>query len=109
MPTNKQLHKYMLPWFVVGINGSQYTINVTSPLDTCLEDRQQFFLAPTIVAFPPEHTCYYGTQWGANHHHIITTIQPQWHPYMHPYLSQTVSQNQAVSVQADCTVVCAAL
>ena len=29
----------------------QYTINVTSPLDTCFEDRQQFFLAPTIVAF----------------------------------------------------------
>ena len=45
------LHKYMLPWFMVSINGSRYTINITSPLDTCLEYRQQFFLAPTIVAF----------------------------------------------------------
>ena len=41
----------MLPWLVVGIYGSRYTINVTSPLDTCLVDRQQLFLAPTIVAF----------------------------------------------------------
>ena len=45
------LHKYMLTWFVVGTYGSRYTINVTSPLDTCLEDCQQLFLAPTIVAF----------------------------------------------------------
>ena len=45
------LHKYMLPRFVVGVYRHQYTINVTPPLDTCLENRQQFFLAPTIVAF----------------------------------------------------------
>ena len=45
------LCKYMLPWFMVSINGSWYTVNITSPLDTCLEDRQQLFLAPTIVAF----------------------------------------------------------
>ena len=45
------LHKYMLPWFVVSINGSRYTINITSPLDIRLEYRQQFFFAPTIVAF----------------------------------------------------------
>ena len=45
------LCKYMLPWFVVGITGSRSTVNIISPLDTGLEDRQQFFLAPTIVAF----------------------------------------------------------
>ena len=45
------LRKYMLPWFMVSINGSRYTVYVTPPLDTCLENRQQFFLAPTIVAF----------------------------------------------------------
>ena len=45
------LCKYMLPWFVVSINGSRYTVNITPPLDTRLEYRQQFFLAPTIVAF----------------------------------------------------------
>ena len=36
---------------MVSINGSRYTINITSPLDTHLEDRQQLFLTPTIVAF----------------------------------------------------------
>ena len=46
-----RLHKYMLPWFVVSINGTWYTVYVTPPLDTCLENRQQFFLAPTIVVF----------------------------------------------------------
>ena len=49
--TKVRLHKYMLPWFVVSINGSWCTVNITSPLDTRLEYRQQFFLAPTIVAF----------------------------------------------------------
>ena len=49
--TKVWLRKYMLPWFVVSINGSRYTVNITSPLDTHLEYRQQFFLAPTIVAF----------------------------------------------------------
>ena len=49
--TKVWLCKYMLPWFVVGIYGSRYTINVTSPFDTHLEDRQQLFLAPIIVAF----------------------------------------------------------
>ena len=41
----------MLPWFVVGIYGSQYAIDIAAPFDTRLEDRQQLFLAPTIVAF----------------------------------------------------------
>ena len=45
------LHKYMLPRFVVGVYRRRYTINVTLPLDTRLVYRQQFFLAPTIVAF----------------------------------------------------------
>ena len=49
--TKIRLHKYMLPWFVISINGSRYTVYVTSPLDTRLVYRQQFFLAPTIVAF----------------------------------------------------------
>ena len=49
--TKVRLHKYMLPWFVVSINGSRYTVSITSSLDTRLEDRQQLFLAPTIVAF----------------------------------------------------------
>ena len=100
------LHKYMQSRFLLSIYGSRYTIYVISPLDIRLVYRQQLFLAPTIVAFPPEHTCYYGTQWGVNHHHIIATIQPQLHPYMHQYQSQTVSLSQAVSVQASCTVVC---
>ena len=39
--TKVWLRKYMLPWFVVSINGSRYTINITSPLDTCLKYRQQ--------------------------------------------------------------------
>ena len=51
MSTKVRLHKYMLPWFVVSINGSRYTVNITLPLNTRLEYRQQFFLAPTIVAF----------------------------------------------------------
>ena len=51
MSTKVRLCKHMLPWFVVSINGSRYTVNITSPLDTCLEYCQQFFLAPTIVAF----------------------------------------------------------
>ena len=51
MSTKVWLYKYILPWFVVSIYGSRYTINVTSPLDTCLEDCQQLFLAPTIVVF----------------------------------------------------------
>ena len=34
--TKVRLHKYMLPWFVVVIYGSRYTINITSPLDTRL-------------------------------------------------------------------------
>ena len=48
---NIWLHKYMLPWFMIGINHGWYTIYVTPPFDTRLENRQQFFLAPTIVAF----------------------------------------------------------
>ena len=51
MSTKVWLRKYMLPWFMVSINGSRYTVNITSPLDTCLEYRQQFFLTTTIVAF----------------------------------------------------------
>ena len=47
------LHKYMLPRFVISINCGRYTVNITSPLDRRLEYCQQFFLAPTIVAFPP--------------------------------------------------------
>ena len=49
--TKIQLRKYMLPRFVVGVYHRRYTINVTPPLDTCLEYLQQFFFAPTIVAF----------------------------------------------------------
>ena len=49
--TKIQLCKYMLPRFVVGIYHRRYTINVTPPLDTRLVYCQQFFLAPTIVAF----------------------------------------------------------
>ena len=45
------LHKYMLPQFVISINRGRYTIYVTPPFDIRLENRQQFFLAPTIVAF----------------------------------------------------------
>ena len=36
---------------MVSINGTRYTVNITSPLDTRLAYRQQLFLAPTIVAF----------------------------------------------------------
>ena len=35
--TKVWLCKYMLPWFLVGIHSSWYTIYVTLPLDTCLE------------------------------------------------------------------------
>ena len=49
--TKVRLRKYILPRFMVGIYGSRYTVNVTPPLDTRLEDRQQLFLAPPIVAF----------------------------------------------------------
>ena len=45
------LRKYMLPRFMVGVYRRRYTINVTPPFDARLEYRQQFFLAPTIVAF----------------------------------------------------------
>ena len=41
----------MLPWFMIGIYSGRYTVYVTPPLDTRLEYRQQFFLAPAIVAF----------------------------------------------------------
>ena len=41
----------MLPGFVIGIYHGRYTVYITSPFDTRLENRQQFFLAPTIVAF----------------------------------------------------------
>ena len=51
MSTKVRLRKYMLPRFVVGVYRRRYTINVTLPLDTRLVYRQQFFLAPTIVAF----------------------------------------------------------
>ena len=36
---------------MISIYGSRYTVNITPPLDTRLEYRQQLFLAPTIVAF----------------------------------------------------------
>ena len=36
--TRVWLHKYMLPWFVVGIYGSRYTINITLPFATRLEN-----------------------------------------------------------------------
>ena len=49
--TKIQLHKCMLPWFVIGIYRGRYTIYITSPLDTHLEYCTQLFLAPTIVAF----------------------------------------------------------
>ena len=49
--TKVWLCKYMLPRFVVGVYRCRYTINVTPPLDACLEYRQQLFLAHTIVAF----------------------------------------------------------
>ena len=107
--TKVWLRKYMLPWFVVSIYGCRYTINVTPPLDTRLEYRQQFFLCPHHSCVPPERTCYYGMQWGANHHHIPTTTLHQLHLYMRRYQLQTASQNQAVSVQAGCTVARAAL
>ena len=45
------LRKYMLPRFVIGINHGRYTIYITSPFDTRLENCQQFLLTPTIVAF----------------------------------------------------------
>ena len=48
-------------------------------------------------------------QWGANHHHVFTTKQHQLYPYTNQCQSQTASQNQAVLVQAGCTVVRAAL
>ena len=41
----------MLPRFMIRIYRGRYTVYVTSPLDTRLVYRQQFFLAPTIVAF----------------------------------------------------------
>ena len=50
-PTKVCLRKYMLPWFMISIYGSWYTVDITPPLDTRLEYRQQLFLAPTIVAF----------------------------------------------------------
>ena len=50
-PTKIWLRKYMLPRFMNSIYGSRYTVDVTPPLDTRLEYHQQFFLAPTIVAF----------------------------------------------------------
>ena len=49
--TKVRLRKNILPRFMVSIYGSRYTINVTPPLDTRLEYRQQLFLAPPIVAF----------------------------------------------------------
>ena len=51
MPTKVRLHKYVLPWFMISIYGSRYTVDITSPLDTRLIYRQQLFLAPPIVAF----------------------------------------------------------
>ena len=51
MSTKVWLHEYMLPWFMVGIYGCLYTVDITSPLDTHLVDCQQLFLAPTIAAF----------------------------------------------------------
>ena len=36
---------------MISIYGSQYTVYVTSPLDTRLVYRQQLLLAPPIVAF----------------------------------------------------------
>ena len=72
-------------------------------------------ILPTTLSRPhhscilPERTCYYGTQWGANHHHIIVRIQPQLHPYTHWYQLQMAPQSQVVSVQVGCTVARAAL
>ena len=39
--TKVWLCKYMLPRFVVGIYHGQYTVYVTPPFDTCLENCQQ--------------------------------------------------------------------
>ena len=50
-PTKVRLRKYMLPRFMISVYRGRYTVYVTSPLDTRLVYRQQFFLAPTIVAF----------------------------------------------------------
>ena len=50
-PTKIRLPKYMLPWFMISIYGSRYTVDITPPFDTRLEYRQQLFLAPPIVAF----------------------------------------------------------
>ena len=41
----------MLPWFMVSVYSSRLTINAISLFYTCLENRQQFFLTPAIVAF----------------------------------------------------------
>ena len=41
----------MLPWFMISVYCGRYTIDVTSTFHTCLENRQQFFLIPPIVAF----------------------------------------------------------
>ena len=37
--TKVWLRKYMLPWFMISINGSRYTVDITPPFDTRLENR----------------------------------------------------------------------
>ena len=49
--TQIRLHPNIHPWLMVSINCCGHTINVTTPFNTCLIYRQQFFFSPTIAAF----------------------------------------------------------
>ena len=44
MSTKVWLHKYMLLWFVIGVYHGWYTVYVTPPFDTRVENCQQLFL-----------------------------------------------------------------
>ena len=49
--TQIRLRQNINPWLMVSINCCGYTINVTTPFNTRLIYRQQFFFSPAIVAF----------------------------------------------------------
>ena len=49
--TQVRLHPNINSWFMVSINHRRHTINVTMPFYTCLDNYQQFFFSPAIVAF----------------------------------------------------------
>ena len=49
--TQVRLRPNIHPRFMVSVNCCRYTINVTTPFNTCLIYHQQFFFSPAIVAF----------------------------------------------------------